>query len=109
MGGTRIKKACEALTLFLQSLPQDTYFNVISFGSGYNKMFNESIKYDNKNLKTAIKLIDSMSANMGGTEIFEPLQSILQHKTIPGYPKQIFLLTDGGVSNTEGVIALVGR
>lgn len=29
-------------------------------------------------------------------------------KPTEGYPKQIFLLTDGGVSNTEGVIQMVG-
>lgn len=28
---------------------------------------------------------------------------------IEGYPKQIFLLTDGGVSNTENVIKLVAK
>jgi len=33
----------------------------------------------------------------------------LKNKVIDGYPKQIFLLTDGGVSNTEGVISLVGK
>lgn len=27
---------------------------------------------------------------------------------IEGYPRQIFLLTDGGVENTEGVIRMVG-
>lgn len=35
MGGGRMEKAKEALTLFIQSLPQDTYFNVFSFGSNY--------------------------------------------------------------------------
>lgn len=40
MGGTRIQKAKEALILFLKSLPEDSFFNVISFGSGSKKMFN---------------------------------------------------------------------
>jgi hypothetical protein len=34
MSGSRIAKAKEALTLFLKSLPIDTYFQVVSFGSG---------------------------------------------------------------------------
>lgn len=48
-----------------------------------------------------------MSADMGGTEIYDPLRNLITGKPIDGYPKQIFLLTDGGVSNTEGVINMV--
>jgi hypothetical protein len=50
-----------------------------------------------------------MSADMGGTEIYNPLQNLLSGKLIDNYPKQIFLLTDGAVSNTEGVIKMVGK
>lgn len=50
-----------------------------------------------------------MTADMGGTEIYAPLQNILTSKIIEGYPKQIFLLTDGGVSNTQNVIDLVRK
>ena len=45
---------------------------------------------------------------MGGTEIYHPLKRLLEEKPTEGYPKQIFLLTDGGVSNTQGVITMVG-
>ena len=41
-----------------------------------------------------------MNADMGGTVIYEPLKKLLQSKVIAGYPKQIFLLTDGGVGDT---------
>lgn len=41
-----------------------------------------------------------MSADMGGTEIEGPLRKILQSKLKEGYPRQVFLLTDGEVSNT---------
>ena len=48
-----------------------------------------------------------MSANLGGTQIYFPLQDILKSPIIEGHPKQIFLLTDGEVSDTDAVIKLV--
>ena len=42
MSGARIEKAKEALILFLKSLPEDSYFNVVSFGSKSIKMFEKS-------------------------------------------------------------------
>lgn len=50
-----------------------------------------------------------MSADLGGTEIYSPLENILKSKVIEGYPKQVFLLTDGQVLDTENVIDLVRK
>jgi len=38
-----------------------------------------------------------MYANLGGTEIFPPLEALLAQPTVYGYLRQIFILTDGGV------------
>lgn len=54
MGGTRIEKAKEALILFIKSLPSDTYFNIISFGSGSSKLFPQSVKYNDKEVDRAV-------------------------------------------------------
>ena len=35
-----------------------------------------------------------MSANMGGTEIYDPLNTLLIKEPMDGYPKQIFLLKE---------------
>ena len=54
MGGARITKAKEALVLFIKSLPQDSYFNIVSFGSGSKKLFEQSRKYTNKGIEYAV-------------------------------------------------------
>ena len=93
----------------MRSLPEDSYFKIVSFGSSSQKMFPNSVKYDGEKITKAIDAVKSMSANLGGTEIYHPLQNILEEKVNDGYPKHVFLLTDGGVSNTEGVIKLVKK
>ena len=39
MAGSRIRLVKEALIYFLHSLPADSYFNIISFGTTFEKMF----------------------------------------------------------------------
>jgi hypothetical protein len=73
MSGGRIKLAVEALKLFIHSLPMGSKFNVVSFGSLYNKLFNESMPYDEESLERAMEEVSKFDANMGGTEIFEPI------------------------------------
>jgi hypothetical protein len=50
-----------------------------------------------------------MSANLGGTNILRPLQELLQTKTKEGYPRQLFILTDGEVGNTQECIDFVRK
>lgn len=108
MRGQKMKDAREALFLFLKSLPADCYFNIVSFGSSCRFLFqHESSKYTEESLSEALALQNSMDANMGGTEIYRPLRNIFSKNTIKGHPRQVFLLTDGEVYDTEKVIGLV--
>jgi len=72
-------------------------------------MFNESQRYSADKTNEAIKKIEKMTADLGGTEIYYPLQNLLKEKVQEGYPRHVFLLTDGGVSNTQGVIEMVKK
>ena len=109
MTGGSIKQAKKALELFLHSLPSDCYFNIWSFGSDYDALFPEgSAKYSDDSLNHALNHVRRMSADYGGTEIYSPLRDIFQqNKPANGYLRQVFVLTDGAVSNTPAIISLV--
>ncbi|XP_067686329.1 von Willebrand factor A domain-containing protein 5A-like isoform X2 [Haliotis asinina] len=108
MHGDRMNSAKQALLYFLKSLPVGCYFNIISFGSSYSCLFpGGSECYAEESLAKALQLQESMDAYMGGTEILLPLQYVYSNSCILGHSRQIFLLTDGGVSNAAEVIALV--
>ena len=51
--------------------------------------------------------ISYFEANFGGTEIYEPMRHELEKEQITGYPKNIFLITDGQVYNEDAIVNLV--
>ncbi|CAD8061854.1 unnamed protein product [Paramecium sonneborni] len=98
MSGSRIRKAKESLILFLKSLPQDSEFNIISFGTNFQSLWKESEKYSQKTLEIAINHVQQMDANMGGTQIITPLKEMVYNKSYGVSNKttlNVFLLTDG--------------
>lgn len=109
MSGSRNNSAKETLLLFLKSLPDGCYFNVVGFGSSYKTLFNKSQLYNDRNLKKATDLAESMEADLGGTEILRPLEWVFSQAPVKGNPRQLFLLTDGEVGNTDQVINLVQK
>lgn len=109
MSGSRNNSAKETLLLFLKSLPDGCYFNVVGFGSRYTTLFEKSQLYNDGNLKQATDLAQSMQADLGGTEILEPLKWVFSQAPVKGHPRQLFLLTDGEVGNTDQVISLVQK
>ena len=110
MDGSSMELAKEALKLFLHSMPVDCYFNICSFGSQFSFLFKKGSKlYDDDTLVKAKKHVNGMDANFGGTEVYSPLEDIFNSQDIDGYVRQIFLLTDGAVSNSDRVIQLVKK
>ncbi|XP_068682232.1 von Willebrand factor A domain-containing protein 5A-like [Montipora foliosa] len=107
MDGSRIKSARDTLLLFLKSLPDGCYFNVVGFGSSFTTLFKKSQLYDDENLKKATDLAQSMKADLGGTEILQPLQWVFSQPPVKGHPRQLFVLSDGDVGNTAEVLQLV--
>jgi len=110
MEGEKIKQAIDALIIFISSLPIGSKFNVLSFGSKYQLLFEKSVDYTNDTKNEAIKHVSSYRANLGGTEIEEPLV-VIASKSLPDSINErvLILLTDGQVENTNNVIKFCGN
>jgi hypothetical protein len=106
MGGTSIQEARNALQLCLRSLDAGSRFNVVGFGSTFQKLFPESRPYDDASLAEATRYVAAMDADLGGTEILPALEAVLSAPAVAELPRQVFLLTDGEVTNTDEVISL---
>ena len=104
MSGGFIKSASETLVLFLKSIPPGCHFNIIGFGSRHQSLFPKSVPYDQKNLDTAVHHAEGLQADLGGTELLSPLRHIFDLPLLSGLPRQVFVLTDGSVSNTSACI-----
>jgi len=117
MSGSKIAQTRNALELFLRALPASCYFNIIGFGSTFSKLFKGcSQPYTERSVSEAEKHIKRIQADLGGTELMRPLLDIYNNSkysnktknVVPDhYMRQIIVLTDGEVSNTEEVIRLV--
>ncbi|XP_060901826.1 von Willebrand factor A domain-containing protein 5A-like [Labrus mixtus] len=106
---TRIGSARDTLLLLLKSLPMGCYFNIYSFGSRFEHIFPKSVEYSQTTMETALKKVGEMGANLGGTEILEPLKHIYNQPCIHNQPRQLFVFTDGEVGNTKQVIDVVKK
>ncbi|KAM9452423.1 von Willebrand factor A domain-containing protein 5A-like isoform 4-T11 [Salvelinus alpinus] len=103
----RIGSARDTLLLLLKSLPMGCYFNIIGFGSSYESFFPKSVEYSQKTMDEALQKVKAMRADLGGTEILQPLKHIYSQPCLPDQPRQLFLFTDGEVGNTKEVLDLV--
>ena len=109
MRGNSIDLVKKALALFMQSLPQKSYFQLIGFGTDFKKYNEKPIEYNKENVKSILETIKGLQANMGGTNISSPLKDIFESKVYDDIPlaRNIFLLTDGQVFNREMCINLI--
>jgi hypothetical protein len=70
-------------------------------------MHSKSVNYDNKNRDKALKKISSYDADMGGTELQRPVEKVLSSQANSEYPRSVFILTDGSISNTERLLQYI--
>jgi hypothetical protein len=109
MGGSSIAEVRNALQICLRSLTTGCRFNILGFGSTFESLFPESRPYDETSLAEASAHVASLDATLGGTKILPALEFALRQPRQAGMPRQVIVLTDGQVTNTDAVLALVRR
>lgn len=109
MSGSNIQIAADTLITCVKSLPAGAHFNVIAFGSTFRQLFHSSELYSESTMESAVTFANQLQACLGGTELLGPLHWIFKSKRVSGLPCQVFIITDGGVTNTTSVLRCVRR
>eukprot|EP00834_Sanchytrium_tribonematis_P001037 NODE_22_length_42145_cov_1.310612.p11 type:complete len:373 gc:universal NODE_22_length_42145_cov_1.310612:29452-28334(-) len=65
MDGNPTELVRSAMLVFLKSIPEDSFFNIVGFGSSFESLFPTSQKYTEQTLKAAEDSIKNLSANLG--------------------------------------------
>ena len=107
MNGNRINLAITSLIYFLKSLPENSKFNIISFGSEYSVLNEKNMIINNEIIKKTISSIEEFDADMGGTEISNVLDALKNKYLEKEYNNRIFILTDGAVFDEDKCFKLI--
>jgi Ca-activated chloride channel family protein len=107
MSGSSIVEVRNALQLCLRSMIEGCRFDIIGFGSRVETLFGKSRGYDDASLSQASEHVRALEADLGGTEILEPLRQVFSKAPAAGTVRQVVVLTDGEVTNTDAVLELV--
>jgi Ca-activated chloride channel family protein len=105
--GDSISHARRALGVCLKALEEGWRFNVYRFGSTFEKMFEQPVEYTEKTLSDALQSLENWTADLGGTELFAPLEAICAVEPDSGWKREILVITDGEIGNEEQVRKLV--
>ncbi|KAK1461925.1 vault protein inter-alpha-trypsin [Colletotrichum cuscutae] len=108
MEGNKMQDLKNALRVFMKSLPVGSMFNICSFGSRHDFLFPKSVVYDQNTMETAMRHIDTFSANYGGTQIYNPIESTFKRRHID-LDLETFVLTDGEVWDQDRLFGMVNR
>ena len=106
-----MNEVTKTLSNLIDYFPQESYYQLIGFGSNYKK-YDSLPKINTKeNIIATKEIINSLDADMGGTDLSKPLNNILK-EYYTDYQniflsKQIIILTDGDINLGEDIIELI--
>ena len=96
MGGNKMITLVRALKVFLRSLPVGIYFNICSFGSRHEFLWEKSRSYGEETLAEATRHVEGFVANFGGTETLAAVQASIEARDVK-QDLALILCTDGDI------------
>ncbi|EKV11237.1 von Willebrand factor, type A [Penicillium digitatum] len=95
-----------ALQVFLKSLPVGICFNICSFGHTHCFMWEKSQVYDALGLQYALDFVDTIDANMGGTEMKQAVIATVNNR-LNSKDLDVLILTDGQIYDQDDLFDFV--
>ena len=102
----------KTLKVFMQSLSIGSYYQLIGFGTVFKSYSVEPLSYTKENVKKTIEDIENLKGNMGGTNLYNPLEFIYNNykkNEELNLPQHIFILTDGYTLFRESVLNIIEK
>jgi Ca-activated chloride channel family protein len=106
MQGASMEQAKAALVHALGTLGARDRFNVLEFNTVTRPMWPDALPATRENIESAKAWVGRLRAE-GGTEMVPALKFALSGRETPGYLRQVIFMTDGGVSDEDGLFRLI--
>ena len=104
MAGDSINQAKVGLLRILDNLRESDTFNIVRFGDTARAYFPRCVFATKSNLNQAREAVETMEADLGGTEMADALKFTYALKDESDRPAAILLITDGEVYQHEDII-----
>ena len=107
MYGLRKKLAKLSLIYFIKSLPENSKFNIISFGGEFEALSEENLIANDENIQKALSLIEKFKGNMGGRGSYPMpnlIKEVKEKYLEKDYNNRIFILTYGNIRHERKCI-----
>ena len=105
MSGDSIEQVRIAGERILDSLRPGDLFDIVAFGTGHRALFGHALPASPANIARAREFVRDLDADLGGTEIESALRAAYRTEGEPGMPRDLLLITDGEVWDTDSAVA----
>jgi hypothetical protein len=105
----KIEALKSAMEFFLKGIPQESHFNICSFGTSFDFLWPRPKAYSNRSLRNALSYVSRrFASDMGGTNLLPALKAVVNARG--GYHStDVIVLTDGQIWDMDETLSFVDQ